>query len=71
MSGRNAAPQSTPRQPLASLTGQRDSVALRAQRRDRARFDRRAFHDQAIGHGTLPLSTLRDELPGWVRTTEA
>jgi uncharacterized protein (DUF885 family) len=61
-----------PGQALAYMTGQREILALRAQleRRDGARFDRRAFHDQVIGHGSLPLATLRDELPGWVRPTE-
>ncbi|MGH2427919.1 MAG: DUF885 domain-containing protein [Candidatus Limnocylindria bacterium] len=30
------------------------------------RFDLRAFHDEVLGHGTLPLATLRREIPGWV-----
>lgn len=57
-----------PGQALAYMTGQREILALRAliERRDGARFDRRAFHDQVIGHGSLPLATLREELPGWV-----
>jgi uncharacterized protein (DUF885 family) len=61
-----------PGQALAYMTGQREILALRAQleRRDGARFDRRAFHDQVIGHGSLPLATLREELPGWVRPSE-
>jgi uncharacterized protein (DUF885 family) len=61
-----------PGQALAYMTGQREILALRAQleKRDGARFDRRAFHDQVIGHGSLPLATLREELPGWVRPTE-
>ncbi|MET0771596.1 MAG: DUF885 domain-containing protein [Candidatus Limnocylindrales bacterium] len=61
-----------PGQALAYMTGQREILALRAQleRRDGGRFDRRAFHDQVIGHGSLPLATLRDELPGWVRPSE-
>jgi uncharacterized protein (DUF885 family) len=25
------------------------------------------FHDQLIGHGSLPLVTLAAELPGWVK----
>ena len=61
-----------PGQALAYMTGQREILALRArlERRDGDRFDRRAFHDQVIGHGSLPLTTLREELPGWVRPTE-
>jgi uncharacterized protein (DUF885 family) len=31
-----------------------------------ARFDLRAFHDELLGHGSLPLETLRREIPGWV-----
>jgi uncharacterized protein (DUF885 family) len=34
--------------------------------RDGKRFDRGAFHDQVIGHGSLALTVLRQELPGWV-----
>lgn len=61
-----------PGQALAYMTGQREILALRAQleRRDGERFDRRAFHDQVIGHGSLPLATLREELPGWVTPRE-
>jgi uncharacterized protein (DUF885 family) len=62
-----------PGQALAYMTGQREILALRAQLegRDGARFDRRAFHDQVIGHGSLPLATLREELPDWVQPAEA
>jgi uncharacterized protein (DUF885 family) len=50
------------------MIGQREILALRSEleRRDGDRFDARAFHDQTIGHGALPLSTLRARLPGWV-----
>jgi len=60
-----------PGQALAYMTGQREILALRRrlEERDGARFDRRGFHDQVIGHGSLPLSTLREELPGWVQAT--
>ena len=30
------------------------------------RFDLRVFHDEVLGHGSLPLETLRREIPGWV-----
>jgi uncharacterized protein (DUF885 family) len=57
-----------PGQALAYMTGQREILALRArlEARDGDRFDRRGFHDQVIGHGSLPLATLREELPKWV-----
>ncbi len=57
-----------PGQALAYMTGQREIEGLRRQlaERDGARFDLRAFHDQVIGHGSLPLATLRRELPRWV-----
>jgi uncharacterized protein (DUF885 family) len=35
--------------------------------RDGAGFDLREFHDQVLGHGSLPLATLSRELPNWVR----
>ena len=31
-------------------------------------FDLREFHDQVLGHGSLPLATLARELPNWVST---
>jgi uncharacterized protein (DUF885 family) len=61
---------SWPGQALTYMIGQREILSLRAEleRRDRERFDRQAFHDEVIGHGALPLSTLRSRLPDWVRT---
>ena len=60
---------SWPGQALSYMIGQREILALRAEleRRDGERFDLRAFHDETIGHGSLPLSTLRAQLPGWVQ----
>jgi uncharacterized protein (DUF885 family) len=57
-----------PGQALAYMVGQREIRALRDEltARDGARFDLQAFHDQTIGHGALPLATLRAQLPGWV-----
>ena len=57
-----------PGQALAYMTGQREIEGLRRllSERDGDRFDLRAFHDQVIGHGSLPLATLRRELPRWV-----
>ena len=57
-----------PAQALAYMTGMREIVALRheLEERDGERFDLPAFHDAVLGHGSLPLATLRRELPGWV-----
>jgi uncharacterized protein (DUF885 family) len=58
-----------PGQALAYMTGMREIRALRDQleERDGDRFDLVCFHDELLGHGTLPLATLRRELPGWVK----
>jgi uncharacterized protein (DUF885 family) len=59
-----------PAQALTYKTGQREIERLRRQiaARDGAAFDLREFHDQVIGHGSLPLATLARELPTWVAT---
>ena len=58
-----------PGQALAYMVGQREILALRSEleARDGDRFDLQAFHDATIGHGALPLATLRAQLPAWVR----
>jgi uncharacterized protein (DUF885 family) len=58
-----------PGQALAYMTGMREIVALRRQieRRDGSQFDIKAFHDELIGHGSLPLATLKRYLPDWVK----
>jgi uncharacterized protein (DUF885 family) len=58
-----------PGQALAYMTGMREIVALRRQleERDGDNFDLNRFHDELLGHGTLPLATLRRALPGWVQ----
>jgi len=57
-----------PGQALTYMTGMREIRALRREleERDGPRFDLRAFHDEVLGHGSLPLATLRRELPRWV-----
>lgn len=57
-----------PGQALSYMMGQREIMDLRMQleARDGERFDHRGFHDAVIGHGSLPLDVLRDNLPGWV-----
>ena len=61
-----------PGQALCYMTGQRVIEALRRdlERRDGDRFDLRAFHGEVLGHGSLPLSTLRAELPAWVQSRD-
>jgi len=57
-----------PGQALSYLIGMREIRALRREleSRDGAHFDLKAFHDEVLGHGSLPLATLRRELPRWV-----
>ena len=59
-----------PAQALTYKIGQREIERLRREisARDGASFDLREFHDQLIGHGSLPLATLARELPNWVST---
>lgn len=58
-----------PGQALAYMTGMREIRALRneLEERDGDRFDIKDFHDELIGHGSLPLATMRRVLPGWVK----
>lgn len=57
-----------PGQALCYMTGMRVIRQLRRdlEVRDGAAFDLRSFHDEVIGHGSLPLATLARELPRWV-----
>ena len=59
-----------PGQALTYKLGQRQIERLRREisERDGDRFDLREFHDQVLGHGSLPLATLARELPTWVAT---
>jgi uncharacterized protein (DUF885 family) len=59
-----------PGQALTYKLGQRQIEKLRREiaERDGDRFDLREFHDQVLGHGSLPLATLARELPTWVAT---
>ena len=58
-----------PGQALAYMAGMREIVALRREleARDGSAFDLQSFHDQLLGHGSLPLAILRAELPLWVQ----
>jgi len=57
-----------PGQALTYMVGCREIEKLRREiaERDGSGFDLRAFHDALLGHGSLPLATLRRELPTWV-----
>ena len=57
-----------PGQALSYMTGMREIRRLRREleARDGAGFDLRRFHDELIGHGSLPLATLARELPKWL-----
>ena len=59
-----------PGQALTYMIGCREIERLRRQlsERDGSAFDLREFHDQVLGHGSLPLATLSRELPNWVTT---
>jgi len=62
-----------PGQALAYKIGQREIERARREVSERMgdRFDLRAFHDEVLGHGSLPLATLRREIPGWVEAAVA
>ena len=57
-----------PGQALAYKMGQREIERARDEVSGRMgeRFEVRAFHDQVLAHGSLPLETLRREIPAWV-----
>ena len=57
-----------PGQALSYKIGQRETEALRreASKRLGARFDLRAFHDEVLAHGAIPLSTLRATMTHWL-----
>ncbi len=60
---------SWPGQALCYMLGMREIRRLRREleARDGDHFDLSGFHDEVIGHGSLPLATLAAELPRWVK----
>jgi len=58
----------TPGQALAYKLGQMDISRLRASAQARLgdRFDLRAFHDEVLGAGALPLSVLDARMDAWI-----
>jgi len=63
----------TPGQALAYKLGQMDISRLRAKSRAALgdRFDLRAFHDQVLGAGALPLSVLDARMDQWIQDQAA
>ncbi|MCJ7709919.1 MAG: DUF885 domain-containing protein [Chloroflexi bacterium] len=61
-----------PGQALTYMLGMREIRRLRREleARDGDRFDLKRFHDELIGHGSLPLATLARQLPLWVTPAE-
>ena len=62
-----------PGQALSYKLGQREIEGARVEVSEAMgdRFDLRAFHDEVLGHGSLPLGTLRREILGWVEAAVA
>jgi uncharacterized protein (DUF885 family) len=62
-----------PGQALSYKIGQREIERARREVSELMgdRFNLRAFHDEVLGHGSLPLATLRREIPGWVEAAVA
>ncbi len=57
-----------PGQALAYKLGQLEILKLREEARQKLgdKFDLRAFHDEVLGNGALPLDVLDSEVSGWV-----
>jgi uncharacterized protein (DUF885 family) len=57
-----------PGQALSYKIGQREIEALRRLGADRlgSRFDVKAFHDEVLAHGAVPLTTLRTTIEEWL-----
>jgi len=57
-----------PGQALAYKLGQLEILKLREQARQKlgAKFDIRAFHDEVLGNGALPLDVLDSEVSSWI-----
>lgn len=59
-----------PGQALAYKLGQLEILKLREEARDKlgAKFDLRAFHDEILANGALPLDVLDSEVNAWINT---
>jgi uncharacterized protein (DUF885 family) len=60
-----------PGQALSYKIGELEILALRkrAQERQGSRFDIKAFHDQILAGGSMPLQILRDKVERWLATS--
>jgi len=61
-----------PGQALAYKLGQLEILSLREQARQKLgpKFDLRAFHDEVLGNGALPLDVLDSEVKDWIARQE-
>ncbi|RYG65486.1 DUF885 family protein, partial [bacterium] len=61
-----------PGQALGYKVGQMEILALRkqAERELGPKFDLRAFHDEVLDAGALPLDVLRARIEAWIRKTK-
>ncbi len=61
-----------PGQALAYKLGQLEILDLREQARQKLgpKFDLRAFHDEVLSDGALPLDTLRSQVKAWIELKE-
>ena len=61
-----------PGQALAYKLGQLEILSLREEARRKLgdKFDLRAFHDEVIGSGPLPLDVLHSQVEGWIAGQE-
>lgn len=62
-----------PGQALAYKLGQLEILRLREEARQKlgAKFDLRAFHDEVVGSGPLPLGVLHSQVEGWISAQQA
>ena len=62
-----------PGQALAYKLGQLEILKLREEARKRlgAKFDLRAFHDEVLANGALPLDVLDSEVTAWIHHTRS
>jgi len=62
-----------PGQALGYMVGQLKILELRdyAQKQLGAKFDIRAFHDEVLGAGALPLDTLEQRIKSWVKAQQS
>jgi len=62
-----------PGQALAYKLGQLEILRLREEARQKlgSKFDLRAFHDEVVGSGPLPLDVLHAQVANWISAQAA